>query len=362
MMKYNPITVKNAATGQLMEVVNYNDLLAVNADVYIIFGMRSYGKSYGILQHCIDKWFETGEEFATLRTIDDDVLQGKAKKYIATIKPYFDERTGYEKELTVYNSEIIAREVTKDGVKRQKVGSMLSLSGWLKYKGNNYDKVTTIIFEEFLERSPKLTNDAFIEGYLNDLSTIIRLRNNVKIFCLANTVRKKSPIFDYYGIKINRITKGQPVFFRADNGLKICVFWTPDAKLDETSVKHYTVSQTKESKMITGGNWEENSYMTTYEGMTAQQLTGCAAFRYAAIVRVKDAAIDIYCADFSYNRPLLILPAGRRKNATEATIKEMFLYMPAVGLYIRKMIEGGKVVTTGSVNDKIDLIRDIIIS
>lgn len=361
MMKYKSIMIR-ADTGNMMEVVNYSDLLAVNADVYILFGMRSYGKSYGVLQYCIDNWIRTGEEFVTIRTIEDDVVQGKAKKYISTIKPYFERMTEHEKELTVYNGEIIARSIsdTTKTIIREKVGSMMSLSGWLKYKGNNYDKVTTIIFEEFLERVPKLSKEAFMEGYLNDLSTVIRLRDNVKIFCLANTVRKKSPIFDYYGIKVEKLKKGRPVLFRADNGLKICTFWTPDPKLEEQYIKHYTVSQTKESEMITTGSWEENDYQQNYNGATWQQIAATRTYRKAPVCRIEDIGVDIIFPDFGYRMPLLIKHSDERKTTTNTILSQFYVYMPAIANYTRKMIITKNVVTDGKVNDKIDLIRDAI--
>ena len=362
MMKYNTKRVK-INTGQTIEVVNYADLLAVDADVYIIFGMRTYGKSYGVLQYAIDNWLTKGEEFVSMRTIEDDVLQGKAKKYIATIKPYFDEMTKYEKEMTVYNSEIIARSVDTDAkmIRREKIGSMMSLSGWLKYKGNNYDKVTTIIFEEFLERVPKLTSEAFMEGYLNNLSTVIRLRDNVKIFCLANTVRKKSPIFDYYGIRVEKLRKGKPILFKAENGLKICVFWTPDPKLEKDYVKHYTVTQTKESEMITSGSWEENDYKVSYNGATWYQIANTRTYRRSATLRLKDIGIEITYPDFNFRMPLLIHGFTDKSKVTESDLHSFFVYMPSIAAYTRKMIITKNVVTDGKVNDKIDLIKDIII-
>lgn len=363
MMKYKPIVVPSAATGEPIEVVNYNDLLKADADVYIIFGLRSYGKSYGILKYVIDNWIDKGQEFVTMRTVDDDVLQGKARKYIATIKPYFEDRLQWEKELTVYNSDIVARWVNADQkkIERDPVGHMMSLSGWLKYKGNNYDNVTTVIFEEFLERKPKLTNEAFMEGYLNNLSTVIRRRGKrVKVFLLANTVRKKSPIFDYYGIRINKLTKGQPVQFRADNGLKICAFWTPDPKLDNDVTAHYTVSQTKESKMITSGDWEENSYKTAAAGKVFHQILTSRVYARAPILRLTDVMVDLRFPDFEYRKPVMFMKSGKAKHVTRSTLSELFYCMPAIAMYTRKMILSNNVITDGKVNDIIDQIRDAV--
>lgn len=346
-LKIKPLKVTNASTGQEMEVVDYPSLLALDADVYIIFGMRSFGKSYGILQHCVDKWLANGEQFAVMRSIDDDVTQNKIRGYIGTIKNYFEDKTKKEKELNVYQGAIEARSVSGRHVFREKVGSFLSLSGWLKYKGNNYDDVTTIIFEEFLEPKQRLKPDDWLEGYLNNLSTIIRLRDNVKVFCLANTVKQKSPLFDYYHIDIKKIRKGKVTLFTEENGLRLCVYWTPDVKLDNTATKHYSVNQTKQAKMITSGQWEETEYPTEWNGYSLHGVMVSGLKRFSTMFRfyIKDLNLVVSIPGRDDTPFLIYRPRSQKSRQHSITTKELITLYPELSKAFKAAIITGRILT-----------------
>lgn len=342
--------------GLKMQVVNYPALLALDADVYLIFGMRSFGKSYGILEYCLQQWVEHKRCFVMMRTIDDDITLTKARKYIAGCAASFQDMTQYEKELTVYASDFIARSFgTGKEVIREKIGSVMSLSGWLKYKGNNYDDVDTVIFEEFLERKSKLTTDAFMEGYLNNLSTVIRLRQNVKVFCLANTVKKKSPIFDYYQIDLAKIKKGEPALFSEENGLKVCVYWTPDVKLQEQSTKHYTVSGTKHARMITSGQWEESTYPEMWEGFKSIDCQRLKRFRISFRFLITDLGLYIW---FPYRdeTPILITRFSSMRERIECSATTFMLYYTNYFNVLRRAIADKRIIHDGKCADDIDYI------
>ena len=56
----------------------------------------------------------------------------------------------------------------------------------------------TILFDEFITKGMYLT-DEFM-AFMNTLSTIIRQRDNVKIFMCGNTVNKFNPYFEEMGL------------------------------------------------------------------------------------------------------------------------------------------------------------------
>ena len=353
-MKIKPLTVKNAATGQEMQVVDYPALLALDADVYLIFGMRSFGKSYGILQYCIDRWIETGAQFAVMRTIDEDVRQGRIRSYMATIKPYFEERTDQEKELSVLGASIDAKSIEDGRNVREKIGSALSLSQWLSYKGNNYDMVQTIIFEEFLERKKRLKDDLFLEGYLNNLSTIIRLRDNVKVFCLANTVKQKSPIFDYYHIDVSRVRRGKVTLFSEENGLRVCVYWTPEVKIDDSASKHYNVNQNKQAQMITGGEWEESEYPITWNGYTLDRAKELKRFRGEYSFYIFDLNLSVRLGD----TVLIERPKSMKARRHAITAQEIALNYPGICRFIRNAVQTKNIITEADCFIDIDNFMD----
>lgn len=356
-----PPLYATATDGTKMQVVNYPALLALDADVYLIFGMRSFGKSYGIKKYALERWFERGENFVMMRTLEDDITQGKAKRYIADMIPFFNEMVDYEQELLVYSSDFIARSIG-DGnqIIRDKVGSVMSLSGWLKYKSNSYEKTTTIIFEEFLERRAFLSNDAFMEGYLNNLSTVIRLRQNVKVFCLANTVRKKSPLFDYYHIDLHSVKKGIPALFTESNGLRVCVYWTPDIQIDQKSSKHYTVDESKQAKMIISGAWEESEYKSDWGGLSSDQVQDNRRYRNAPKIYLADHDITIFA--LFHDAPMLFIKGkSKYKQVFTTTITDLYYSMPTLYRTIRTRIITGNAIHDGKCADVMDYIKDMII-
>lgn len=351
-----PLIVKNSA-GDLIEVVNYPYLLSMDADVYIIFGMRSFGKSYGIYQYALNRWLDNREQFAVLRTIDDDIRPGNLRKLMSGIDSWFSDATNREKRLDVYQGAIIARSVDGEKTIRETIGHGLSLSGWMKYKGNNYDQVTTIIFEEFIEKRLKITNSDMLDGYLNDLSTIIRHRSNVKVFCLANTIRKKSPIFDYYKIKITKIKKGQPVLFQEENGLKVVVYWTPDPKKESAAAKHYTVSDSSTARMITTGAWETGEYPKKANGIPAQQILNTRAHRNG--IRIYFADIGI-CCSIPYRKEdgqkiVFYPPDPGRKIHLATDMITLYVRYPDIYREIIKSITCKDVLMIGSIAEQIDM-------
>lgn len=350
-----------ATDGTQIQVVNYPTLLALDADVYLIFGMRSFGKSYGIKKYVLERWHDYGENFVMMRTLEDDIAQNKAKRYIADMLPLFNQMVEYEKELTVYSSDFIARSIgDRNQIIREKIGSVMSLSGWLKYKGNSYERTTTIIFEEFLERKAFLSNDAFMEGYLNNLSTVIRLRQNVKVFCLANTVRKKSPLFDYYHIDLHSVKKGKPALFTESNGLRVCVYWTPDIQIDQKSSKHYTVDESKQAKMITSGAWEESEYTTTWGGLSADRIQDNRRYRNAPKIYLADHDITIFTL-FDGAPMLFIKGRCQYKQMFITTITDLYYSMPTWYKAIRNRILTRNVIHDGKCADVMDYIKDKII-
>ncbi|MCS5737599.1 phage DNA encapsidation protein, partial [Herbiconiux daphne] len=77
-------------------------------------------------------------------------------------------------------------------------GFTFSLNEYEHDKGASYPEVTTIIWDEFLTRGLYLTDEFVI--FMNVVSTIIRLRTDIDIWLLGNTVNKYCPIFKEMGL------------------------------------------------------------------------------------------------------------------------------------------------------------------
>ncbi len=97
--------------------------------------------------------------------------------------------------------------------------------------------------------------------FTNVLSTIIRHRNDVKIFMLANTVNKYCPYFKEMGLK--HITEMSPgdidVYTYGTSDLRIAVEYCKPSEKGKASDVYFTFDNPA-LQMITGGAWEIDMY------------------------------------------------------------------------------------------------------
>lgn len=239
-------------------------ILAKGADYNIIFGERSNGKTYGALKYALEEYWKNGREVAYIRRWDTDVRGRRAEQ--------------------VFNALVVNDEVKKITNGEYTNISYLSgcwyLSNWdenlAKFvkaplpfcyafalnasehdKSTSYPKVGTIIFDEFLSRKMYI-QDEFVT-FLNVISTIVRQRDDVKIFMLGNTVNKYCPYFAEFGLKhVTDMPQGKIdvyTYGKGKNALKIAVEYCGSAEHSKPSDKYFAFDNPK-LQMITKGAWE----------------------------------------------------------------------------------------------------------
>ena len=179
------------------EKIKYYDIhkiLSTEALYYIIFGERSNGKTYGTLYYCLEEYFKDGSEFAYLRRWDDDIKGDRGGSiFNAHVKNGVIKRLSKGKYDDVYykgrNYYLVAHDETGKAIISDKpFAYAFALTMGEHYKGLSYPNIRNIVFDEFLTRGAYLPNEFVL--FQNVLSTLIRLRDDVKIFMLGNTVNK----------------------------------------------------------------------------------------------------------------------------------------------------------------------------
>ena len=58
-------------------------ILSKNAQYNLIFGERSNGKTYAVLNYCLKNYFEKGEKFAIIRRYSTDVSPSKIRTFFS---------------------------------------------------------------------------------------------------------------------------------------------------------------------------------------------------------------------------------------------------------------------------------------
>lgn len=258
---------------QKTETVKYYSLaniLKYDCDYNIIFGERSNGKTYALLEYIVKQFYESGykSQGAIIRRWKEDIVGKRASTIFSGL-----ESNNRISELTngEYNSVwffsgkyYLANfdENTQKYVPLQTpMAFTFALSDMEHDKSTSYPNVTTIMFDEFITRRYYLPDEFII--FLNVLSTIIRQRDNVKIFMLGNTVNKFCPYFQELGLKhIDKMLQGTiDVYkFGENNELKIAVEYCDNSNKEKKSNKYFCFDDKNAVQMIIGGAWELDIY------------------------------------------------------------------------------------------------------
>ena len=321
--------------------INIPSLYTLNADVYIVFGERSAGKTYSVFKGLFDDYERTGAQFVYMRTREDYLIRGRAWGAVANIKPYVEKTLWKEEANLNYYSGVYRKQELGRNNKwiYSPCGYSSSIASWMKYKGNGYDSVKTIFLDEFIEDNDTttiipLSTSEFLKGYSQQLSTIIRRRKDVKVVACANSINPKSPLFVYYNIDARKLEQGKVYIFNRkldDDNLKICVLYTEPPKHAHVS-KHLAVYESQTIDMTITGAWQENIYPDIYKHLS---------WKWYAELSIKTDRI--YIEDFSIT---VILPHTERsplvivdgKYNAKTCLQTNELYLPSTQKIIQWLL------------------------
>lgn len=255
------------------EKINYyslNNILKKKTQYKMIFGKRSNGKTYAVLERGIKLFFERGCEMAYIRRNIEDlkgkngqtlfnnhVANGLIKKYskgVWTDVYYYGKRwyfCRYESDEKGHTQRITDEKPFCYG---------FILSGYEHDKSTSYPNVGLICFDEFLSRTNYLPDEFIL--FMNCISTIARLRTNVEIYMLGNTVNKYCPYFAEMGLKnIKNMKQGTiDVYHYGESELKVAVEYTSPTTGGTGKTNVLFAFNNPKLQMITHGDWEIDIY------------------------------------------------------------------------------------------------------
>lgn len=236
-------------------------ILAHGADYNIIFGERSNGKTYATLKYAIDAYVTTGKQTAYIRRWREDLRGKRAESLYANhiANGYIDTVTGGKFNTIKYTGGkwylAYMDEDEKLTVDNEPFCFGFCLSEQEHEKSSSYPNITTIIFDEFLTRRYYLPDEFML--FMNMLSTIIRQRNDVKVFMLGNTVNKFCPYFTEMGLKQIAVQEQGTIdlYTFGKDGATVAVEYCDTIVKQKASNKYFCFDN-QNLQMITGGKWE----------------------------------------------------------------------------------------------------------
>lgn len=240
-----------------------------NAVYNVIFGERSNGKTYALLLKGLKNFIKTGEQLAYLRRWKEDIVGKRGSAIFEAINAN-GEVSKLTGEAFSHVHYLAGKFYLANHDENGKVifsdfnclGFLFALSDSEHNKSASYPNVTTIIFDEFLSSRLYLPDEFIL--FMNTLSTIIRRRENVKIYMLGNTVNKFNPYFQEMGLN-NALKMKQgtiDVYKYGEGSLTVAVEYCATI-LDKESVdskQKYFAFNNPKLEMITGGKWELDIY------------------------------------------------------------------------------------------------------
>lgn len=235
-------------------------ILGKNADYNIIFGERSNGKTYAALLYGLQQYVKTGKQTAYVRRWREDLKGKRAENLFSghVQNGVISELTNNEFNGVVCTSNkwhLAKFEDGKKTVDEKPFAFGFCLSESEHEKSSSYPDICTIVFDEFITRRYYLPDEFMI--FMNVLSTIIRDRNDVKIFMLGNTVNQYCPYFAEFGIKnISTMPQGNiDVYKFGETGAVLAVEYAATTNTEKQSNKYFCFDN-QNLQMITGGKWE----------------------------------------------------------------------------------------------------------
>jgi hypothetical protein len=243
------------------------NILKIDAKYYVIFGERSNGKTFSVIERILTNYFDKQERGAIVRRWDEDFKKGRALKMFSNFIDN-EERGNIIKTLSKgrfnsvkymsgswYMQHINEDTGEVDFTEETPFCYAFALNQQEHDKSTGYPLVTTILFDEFLTRSYYLP-DEFIQ-FCNVISTIIRDRDNAKIFMCGNTITKYCPYFAEMGLSnVKKMKKGViDTYTYGESDLVVAVEYSDFPQKKKKSDSYFAFNNPK-LRMITTGEWE----------------------------------------------------------------------------------------------------------
>lgn len=241
-------------------------ILSKGCTYNMVIGERSNGKTYGVELYSLKKYIETGEQFAIIRRWGDDFKGKRGATMFDSIVANEEIKKltkGEWTDIYYYSSRwfLCRYEDDKRIVDVKPLAYGFSLSAMEHDKSTSYPGITTIIFDEFLTRGGYLQNEFVL--FMNVISTIARLRTNIKIFMLGNTVNQYCPYFDEMGLyRVRKMNQGDiDVYEYGNSELKVAVEYCESlSNKGKKSSNFLFAFENPKLEMITTGTWEMDIY------------------------------------------------------------------------------------------------------
>lgn len=187
-----------------MRYYDLQPLLDKGCDYNFIISGRGPGKSTAVVNRLIDMFADHGAQFVRVSRYDWEVNRTVMNAWFNDVN-----RARCSEKLDggvpTYRNGVWYLVDGDDPDTSRPMGYLATLNNQDTYKSASYDRVETVVYEEFALLRERDYMVGEVEAFMSLLSTIVRRRQNVRVFFIGNTLSKHNPFFDYFGIDIDRM-------------------------------------------------------------------------------------------------------------------------------------------------------------
>lgn len=180
-----------------------HDILSYKRLYNVVMGVRGHGKTDNTTKKCIEKGIQQKKvSFIVLVRYKEDIRNIKDNWWDVCSDRCFPEYQFFSKGRVIY---------AKNEVETFPIGEIVALNEYTRAKRVPRPYVKYIVFDEFLNEDNDYLNDE-VTKFLSVCDSIIRLREDVRVFLITNHVTTLNPYFDYFGfVKLpeKRFLKGE---------------------------------------------------------------------------------------------------------------------------------------------------------
>lgn len=231
----------------------------------VVFSERSDGKTYAILMVALRNFVKTGKQLAYLRRWDEDLIGKRGRSLFDNLvhNGEISRATKGEWNDVVYKSRMWFLSRMENGTRitmDKPIAYGFSISSMTHDKSSGYPEITTVFFDEFIDRRGYITDEFVL--FSNVISTIVRDRNDIVIYMAGNTVNKYCPYFSEMGLKnVKKQKQGTiDLYHYGESGLTVAVEYSAGVGKQGKPSDVYFAFDNPKLKMITSGAWEINVY------------------------------------------------------------------------------------------------------
>lgn len=318
------------------------------ARYYAILGGRGCGKTYPVMKHCIDDYFNGKGVFAYIRRRKEALSGKNMDDLFAPHSDYIYEKSGHKwnrirywrgrfyLELWEFNPE--TQLIERTAKQAEPIGGAWSMSTWENDKGPDFgaDKggISNIVIDEVLSKGGQYLKDEWAI-MLNVINSLVRDRweKDTKIWMLMNPLSKwANPYFRNMGIGKELIK--QPgiteIKYPDETGKKTAmssVFVYIAAKtdkdgnvieIDENRTNVYNTffafgNSKGKSKSMTHGYWEMDDSARLPSGIYQESTKNRTVY---CVFEEEKLAIDIMKYDYQNKYYLMVYPTNKIREKT----------------------------------------------